>query len=101
MLGPGSESQLEAIKTYGHNIGLAFQISDDILDIEGDSETMGKKARADERKGKITYPAVVGLSESKKIQSELAEAAVKSLRGFDQRAEPLRQIAMYIIERSA
>ena len=100
MLGPANESQIEAIKTFGHNIGLAFQISDDILDIEGNSETMGKEAGVDERKGKITYPSLVGLSESKRIQSELADAAVESLQAFDHRAEPLRQIAMYIIERS-
>ena len=99
LLGGGNEWQLEAITSYGQNIGLAFQISDDILDIEGDSKTMGKKVGADEKKGKITYPAVVGLSKSKEIESELVETAIESLRSFDHRAEPLRQIARYIIER--
>lgn len=101
LLGSANEIQLEAIRNYGHNIGLAFQISDDILDIEGNSDTMGKEAGTDERKGKITYPSVAGLTESKRIQSELTEAALKSLRGFDHRAEPLRQIATYIIQRNA
>ncbi len=99
ILGGGNESQIQAITSYGRKTGLAFQISDDILDIEGDSKTMGKKVGADEQKGKITYPAVVGLSRSKEIQAELVEAASESLRVFDHEAEPLRQIARYIIER--
>ena len=99
ILGRGNESQLQAIISYGRKIGLAFQISDDILDIEGDTKALGKKAGADEKKGKITYPLVFGLKKSKEIQSELVEAAVESLRAFDHTAEPLRLIAQYIIER--
>ena len=99
ILGGADESQFEAIISYGEKIGLAFQISDDILDIEGDSETMGKQAGADEQKGKMTYPSVLGLNESKRIQSELVQTAVQDLREFGSRAEPLRQIARYIIER--
>ncbi|MBW1902834.1 MAG: polyprenyl synthetase family protein, partial [Deltaproteobacteria bacterium] len=60
---------------------------------------MGKKAGADEQKGKITYPAAVGLSRSKEIQAELVEAAIESLNIFDRAADPLRQIAGYIVER--
>jgi len=99
MLGGGNESQIQAVTTYGQKIGLAFQISDDILDIEGDSKTMGKRTGADEEKNKITCPAVIGLSRSREIQSELVEGAIESLRMFDHRTEPLRQIARYIIER--
>ena len=99
MLGRGNESQLQAITAYGRKIGLAFQISDDILDIEGDTEILGKKAGADEQKEKTTYPSVLGLKRSKEIQSELVEAAIKSLQPFDHAAEPLRLIARYIIER--
>jgi len=99
ILGGGNETQLKAITSYGKKIGLAFQISDDILDVEGDSKTIGKSAGADERKGKITYPTVVGLSRSKEIQSELVEEAIDSLRAFDHKAEPLRRIARFIIER--
>lgn len=100
MLGGGDESQIEAISSYGRKIGLAFQISDDILDIEGDTSTLGKQVGSDEQKGKITYPAVVGLERSRQVQSELIEAAIKCLHGFDQAAEPLRHIARYIIERN-
>lgn len=99
MLAGCDRSQLQAITSYGQKIGLAFQISDDILDIEGDSATMGKESGGDEQKGKITYPAVVGLSRSKEIQSELVQASIESLKPLDHRAEPLRQIAWYIIER--
>ncbi len=100
MLGGGNEEQIEAITSYGRNIGLAFQISDDILDIEGDSTLLGKTAGADEQKGKITFPAVVGRVKSKEIESELVEAAIESLKGFNKEADPLRHIARYIIERN-
>lgn len=99
ILGGADESRIEAITSYGEKIGLAFQISDDILDVESDSKTMGKRAGADEQKGKMTYPAVLGLNESKRIQSELVQTAVLDLQEFGTRAEPLRQIARYIIER--
>ena len=100
MLGGGDESQIEAISSYGRKIGLAFQISDDILDIEGDTSTLGKQVGSDEEKGKITYPAVVGLEMSRQVQSELIEAAIECLRDLDQAADPLRHIARYIIERN-
>ena len=99
VLAGGDEAQIEALTSYGQNIGLAFQISDDILDIEGDSITLGKKVGADEEKGKSTFPAVVGLERSKEIQAELIEAAIESINGFDRKSDPLRQIAQYIIER--
>jgi len=99
ILGGGEGTQVEAITTYGKNIGLAFQISDDILDIESDSQSLGKNVGGDACKGKITYPAVFGLSRSKEIREEMINMAIKSLEPFDQRADPLRHIARYIIER--
>jgi geranylgeranyl diphosphate synthase type II len=99
LLGGGNEHEISTLNLYGQKIGLAFQISDDILDIEGDSRKMGKSAGSDERKGKLTYPSVVGLDRSKEIQRETVESAMEALRVFDHRAEPLRQIAGYIIER--
>jgi len=100
ILGGGDPSQIEAITTYGEKTGLAFQISDDILDIEGERDTMGKIAGADELKGKVTYPAVVGLDRSREIQAELVQDAVESLGMFGRSAEPLYQIARYIVERN-
>jgi geranylgeranyl diphosphate synthase type II len=99
IVGGADISQLKAVTSFGRNIGLAFQISDDILDIEGDSKTMGKSVGADHRKRKITYPRVVGLDASKKVQSEKVETAIQSLTAFDHLAEPLRAIARYIIIR--
>lgn len=99
ILGGGEEHHIEAISSYGRNIGLAFQISDDILDIEGDSQKMGKAVGGDAVKGKPTYPAVFGLGKSKDIQNDLIESAIDSLKSFDHKADPLRNIARYIIER--
>ncbi len=99
ILGNGDETQIMAVTSYGKKTGLAFQISDDILDIEGNSSMLGKKAGADRQKKKITYPSVVGLNKSKKIQADLVESAIESLEVFDNKADPLRHIARYIIDR--
>ena len=95
----GEEDQVSALTLYGQNIGLAFQVSDDILDIEGNSQALGKNVGSDERQAKTTYPAVLGLSRSKEIQRELVERAIEFLDLFDQRSDPLREIARYIIAR--
>ena len=95
----GEESQLKALTSYGQNIGLAFQVSDDILDIEGDSQALGKNVGSDERQAKTTYPAVLGLNRSKEIQRDLVEQAIDFLDPFDHRSDPLREIARYIIVR--
>ncbi len=99
ILGGGSRQELDEIASYGNKIGLAFQISDDILNIEGDSEEMGKKAGSDEQKRKNTYPSVYGMERSKVILKESVDAAINSLKQFGNSADPLRQIAEYIIER--
>jgi len=99
ILGNGSNDQIQAIAEYGQNAGLAFQIADDILNIEGDSKTMGKNVGSDEERGKMTYPEVAGLEKSKEIQSKLVDKAVNALRDFDKSADPLRLIVHYIIER--
>ncbi|MBW2610364.1 MAG: polyprenyl synthetase family protein [Deltaproteobacteria bacterium] len=99
ILGHGSKQQVEAVTSYGNSIGLAFQISDDILDVEGDSNEMGKGVGGDAQKGKNTYPSVHGIEKSKKILREIIEKAVEPLKQFDLRADPLRHIARYIIER--
>jgi geranylgeranyl diphosphate synthase type II len=99
ILGEGTEEQVNAISSYGEKIGLAFQIADDILDVEGDSQTMGKGVGGDARKKKITFPAAVGLQKAKEIQGRLVEEAVGALKTFDEKADPLRSLALYIIER--
>jgi geranylgeranyl diphosphate synthase type II len=99
ILAGASKSQLSALSRYGEDIGLAFQIVDDILDVEGNQEEMGKNVKSDSSKGKKTYPDFFGLSESKKKAKILVEEAVESLSRFNQKADPLRAIAHYITER--
>ena len=99
IIGGGSDKQIKAITSYGDKIGLAFQIADDILDIEGDSKVMGKEAGSDEQKGKNTYPSIYGMEKSKEILTETINKAMDSLAEFDSKSDPLRSIAKYIIER--
>ncbi len=99
LAGMGSEAEVEAMGRYGRCIGLAFQIADDILDIEGDVELLGKSTGADVARGKVTYPAAVGLECSREDARNLVDAALTALEGFDQEADPLRALANYIITR--
>lgn len=99
ILGGGTAKQIENIDNYGKYIGLAFQISDDILDIEGSTEELGKQTGVDVERGKNTYPSNYGMENSKKMLKEITEKAIHIISGFDAKAEPLRQIAVYIMER--
>jgi geranylgeranyl diphosphate synthase type II len=99
ILAGATKSQLSALTRYGEDSGLAFQIVDDVLDIEGSQEELGKNTKSDLSKGKKTYPHFFGLSESKRKAKILVEQAIESLNHFDRKAEPLRAIAHYIIER--
>jgi len=94
------DASLGKLDHYAKCIGLAFQIQDDILDVEGDTETLGKTQGADIARNKPTYPALMGLSESKQMAAELVEDAVNTLAPFGEAAEPLRAIANYIINRA-
>ncbi len=100
LLGQGSFDQIASLKVYSKNIGLAFQVADDILNVEGDPLIMGKKAGTDLHRRKSTYPALLGLAESKTTASRLISQAMASLAQFDHRADPLRLIAAYIINRN-
>ncbi len=100
LLGQGSFDQIRSLRIYSKNIGLAFQVADDILNVEGDPLIMGKKVGTDQHRSKSTYPALMGLSESKKTASGLISQAVSALAQFDSRADPLRLIADYIINRN-
>lgn len=94
------EADLEKLTQYSECIGLSFQIADDILDVTATSEELGKTAGKDEAQNKATYPSIMGLSESKKLADELTERAVASLDSFGDKAEPLRALARYIVERT-
>jgi geranylgeranyl diphosphate synthase type II len=98
----GAEGEIEdALVRYGEAIGLAFQIADDILDIEGTTEQIGKDAGSDLERGKATYPAVIGIAESKRRADELVDVALDALSVFDAKADPLREIAKYIVKRKS
>lgn len=101
LIGGADGKALAALTRYGEAVGLAFQIADDILDIEGTTEQIGKDAGSDEARGKATYPAVVGLADAKTRAAELVDLALESLQDFDEKAEPLREIARYIVARKS
>jgi geranylgeranyl diphosphate synthase, type II len=101
LLGGGTQEQIASLKRYGHHFGLAFQITDDLLDIEGDAEEMGKKPGSDVARNKKTYPALLGLARSKESASEHVEQALQQLAAFGVSAEPLRALARYLLIRRA
>ncbi|CAM4100260.1 Farnesyl diphosphate synthase [Pseudomonas reidholzensis] len=92
-------AQLEALQVYAQAIGLAFQVQDDILDVESDTATLGKRQGADIARDKPTYPALLGLEAAKAYALELRDQALQALDGFGANAEPLRALARYIVER--
>jgi len=98
-LGGGEGERLKALSHYGEQIGLVFQIVDDILNIQGKPELLGKTTGSDLRRKKATYPSLFGLEESKRKAEELAESAVQSLTLFGGEADPLREIAWFIVKR--
>ncbi|MDZ7802808.1 (2E,6E)-farnesyl diphosphate synthase [Thiohalophilus sp.] len=93
------ETALGQLDHYAKCIGLAFQIQDDVLDVEGDTQTLGKTHGADLARNKPTYPALLGLDDAKRLANELIEDALHSLAKWDEAAEPLRGIARYIVQR--
>ncbi|MGA2595685.1 MAG: polyprenyl synthetase family protein [Bryobacteraceae bacterium] len=95
------ERQLEALSRYGEHIGLAFQIVDDMLDVEMSSEALGKTAGKDAQQHKITFPAVYGLERSREMAEEERICAHTALNAFDERAERLRELADLIVRRQA
>jgi farnesyl diphosphate synthase len=90
-----------ALDHYGKCIGLAFQVQDDILDVTGNTEELGKQAGADNARDKPTYPALLGLAGARQRARELHEAASDSLSGFGREADPLSWLYAYIVARSS
>jgi geranylgeranyl diphosphate synthase type II len=99
-LGEADSLQIERLGTYAKRIGLAFQVMDDILNIEGDPAIMGKAVGTDANRSKNTYPALLGLENSKAFSRRLIDEALMALNNFDNRADPLRAVARYVIERN-
>lgn len=98
-MGGANPSQLGALREYAHALGLAFQVIDDLLDVEASTENIGKRTHKDEARGKATYPSLLGVERSRELAIELANKARQALDVFDQRAEPLRMLATFAVER--
>lgn len=101
LIGGATVEQLAALTRYGETVGLAFQIADDILDIEGTTEQIGKDAGSDQARGKATYPAVMGLAAAKERADELMHLGLDALQIFGPEADPLREIARYVVQRKS
>ena len=98
MAGAGEE-QLASLSVYARKIGLAFQVVDDILNVLGNTEQLGKAVGTDQARRKNTYPALLGLAGAQQYARDLVDGALQALTGFDNKAEPLRALARYTIER--
>jgi len=99
LLGGGTPAQVQALEDYGHSVGWAFQIADDLLDVEGDTATLGKQVGRDAELEKVTYPALLGVAASRQRALELMQQGIAALAEFGPDAEPLRHIAAYIVSR--
>jgi geranylgeranyl diphosphate synthase type II len=99
--GGGGSEDIEHLRRYGHLVGWAFQVRDDILDVEQSSEALGKTAGKDAAQKKVTYPALYGLAESRRIAEDLAARAIRELGAFGPPAEGLRQLAAFLVSRES
>ena len=99
MLAGATMEQITALTCYGEKIGLAFQIADDILDITGTEAQLGKPIGSDEANEKSTYPALLGLDQSRTLAQETVQEAIAALEPFGNKADLFRQLALFIVER--
>jgi geranylgeranyl diphosphate synthase type II len=95
-----SQPQLESLERYGDNIGLAFQVVDDLLDVRSSQEIMGKRTGKDAAQGKLTFPGLLGVDRSADYAAKLIKDACDSLVGFGSRAAGLEALARYVLERN-
>jgi geranylgeranyl diphosphate synthase type II len=100
IMGGGSDDQIRAVGEYGRHVGLAFQIVDDILDVEGDATNLGKTAGKDAKAGKPTYPSTYGLDASRRLAAESHDAAISALRSAGLDGSRLEDIAAWVIKRT-
>jgi len=97
--GGATDADVERLRSFGENIGWAFQVVDDILDVSESSAALGKTAGKDQTQQKATYPALYGIEKSRQIAAELEAAALKQLDAYGKRGERLRVLATYLVER--
>jgi geranylgeranyl diphosphate synthase type II len=101
ILSGATSAMLASLSDYGRQIGLAFQIADDILNVEGDPVLLGKQTGSDAARRKVTFPSLLGIEASRTRAESLIKEALASLDPFDERAAPLRRITRYILERKS
>jgi farnesyl diphosphate synthase len=99
VLGKASDSARHALRAYAHDLGLAFQIVDDLLDVEGNDEEVGKRTRKDQGAGKATFVSVLGVERARAQSDMLAQQAVQHLEMFSDSAAPLRALASFVVNR--
>ncbi len=99
LLAGGDSPQIEMLGRYGECLGIAFQIRDDVLDLEGDPIKLGKNVRKDESRGKPTYPTLLGKEQAKKMMFQLLDSAMEAIEPLGPKAEPLVVIGRYLGER--
>jgi geranylgeranyl diphosphate synthase type II len=92
--------QRQRLAVFGDNLGHAFQIVDDLLDVAGEENRVGKRVGKDEQHGKVTYPALLGVEESRRRVGQLIEQATTALEPFGHQAKPLRNLAQFVARRS-
>ncbi len=100
LLAGGDEQQVQTLVRYGRRVGLAFQIADDLLNLSGDAQELGKATGSDEARGKMTYPAVLGPAQARQAGLQLVEEAMALAAGLGQAAWPLVELARYIMQRT-
>ena len=101
ILGRASRLQRAALNGYAHDLGLAFQITDDLLDIEGDAKTVGKKVGKDAAAGKATFVSILGIERARRQAKMLTDQAITHLQDFGAAADRLREVARFVIERES
>ena len=100
ILGGASEDELQALTVYADNFGLAFQITDDILDVIGDAEVIGKPVGSDEKNHKSTYVTLTSLEEAQRLAQEAVDTAIDALKIFGEEADFLRELVAYLMKRN-
>jgi farnesyl diphosphate synthase len=101
ILGRATQHQRAALHGYAHDLGLAFQITDDLLDVEGDAATVGKKVGKDAAAGKATFVSILGVARARQQAEMLADQAIAHLHDFGSEADRLREVARFVVERES
>ncbi len=101
ILGKADESHKKALCNYAYDLGLAFQVTDDVLDVEADPKLTGKPANQDDKAGKSTFVSTMGKEQAKARADMLVQQAIRHLKVFEARGETLKELALYVLERRA